>query len=844
MTLQTKLVVSTPGVPQLSRNAQAPAGPGVAPGIATPGARPVDPPEVLDQLKTEAKADALKIKQLLHSNLKDAAVWEIGKRTVEGRQAAWAIIAKWGARPREAGYQGRGGYMTPFDFFVAALQTQTFTVSEWGVDQWTNAFELICERLSDANVLLFKAWVQTQGKLFKDEKPRGMIHFDVGQVLVDAGEVYLELGGAFLTGGSSLVAKIVKWLAVDLPKLLKQAKSVIDFVEKIRDVKFDDVTKFLNPTGIGQLLGSALFGQAVALPTLGEAQDEKKDKEAGAPSEAGGLIALLRKVLTVVDVVKSSYRKVAEAVNAGLAKLDITKQGWFEAFSMVYAGIVHAVKTVTNPGAALGNASQTLRGIVGGFFETIKEKIAGIASGIKTGLDLAGRGKKLIAALADKAVEMVVNFLIKHNPSAVIKTALRVLETAADQPIVQLLRNKVPYGDEIFTKISESSVVRGLLSPLERPVAAVSEMTETAAGEATAVVTKVEQQALALVGDGATMVSELAGVPVPQGDASAQKAEASGAAARPTGAGKGASGFLGALKQVIHAGLLELGTLNLVRHGKQLGKAAVEKGTSAAKSLAARSIRPEAGFKAGREDHELSIEERRNDAVVLFATEETELEAKLASFDSAIAAMPGAGPQKRTAEADVGRLRASYREVKDSWAAARASIPDEPLGPGVAVRSKRDIAAVERNFARGKRRIVDELKRLMLLHAPAVGDFVLDLDTTGLSGQAKNAAGGALSLNYIAGRIQAVERATGWRPVSAGILRGGDESLINLGSKYGLMQYVRYHIHGPGLGQEHYPIPLAPTRANQFANSAVEGFMRERRDASAAVEFKVSYCNL
>jgi hypothetical protein len=312
-----------------------------------------------------------------------------------------------------------------------------------------------------------------------------MVHFDVGQVLVEAGEVYLELGGAFLTGGSSLVAKIVKWLAVDLPKLMNQAKSVIDFVEEIRDVKFDDVKKFLSPTGVGRLLGSALFGKAGALPTVGEAQDEKKEREAGAPSEAGGLVALLRKVLTVV--------KKATAGGCGGERwhLSASPSRMVRAFS--WSPIVHAVKTVNNPGAAVGKASETLRGMVGGFFQTIKEKIIEIAPGIKTGLDLAGRGKKLIANLADKAVEMVVSFLIKHNPSAAIKAALRVLETAADQPIVQLLRNKVPYGDEIFKKISESSIVRGLLSPLERPVAAVSEMTETAAGRRPAVVTKVEQ---------------------------------------------------------------------------------------------------------------------------------------------------------------------------------------------------------------------------------------------------------------------------------------------------------------------------------------------------------------
>jgi hypothetical protein len=162
--------------------------------------------------------------------------------------------------------------------------------------------------------------------------------------------------------------------------------------------------------------------------------------------------------------------------------------------------------------------------------------------------------------------------------------------------------------------------------------------------------------------------------------------------------------------------------------------------------------------------------------------------------------------------------------------------------PGVAVRSRGDIAGVERRIAREKRRIADELKRLLLLHGPTAGDFVLDVNTvSGVSAQARNAAGGALSLNYMVGRIKAVERATGWRPVYAAIDREGDEELITLGSAYGLRDYVRYHMHGPGLGQEHYPIPLAPTAANQFANNHVEGFMRTRRNAGAAVEFKVAY---
>src|SRR5262249_55597369 len=154
--------------------------------------------------------------------------------------------------------------------------------------------------------------------------------------------------------------------------------------------------------------------------------------------------------------------------NAVIKSLDITKREWFEPFSMAYAGVVNAVKALGNPGATLQQASQGLREIVSGFFQKLKEKIAEVASDVKGHLNLVGRGAKLIATIADQAVEMVVNFLIKHNPSALIKTAFRVIETAKGQPIVELLRKEVPYGDEIFKKISESSVVRRLLSPLEK----------------------------------------------------------------------------------------------------------------------------------------------------------------------------------------------------------------------------------------------------------------------------------------------------------------------------------------------------------------------------------------
>jgi hypothetical protein len=133
-------------------------------------------------------------------------------------------------------------------------------------------------------------------------------------------------------------------------------------------------------------------------------------------------------------------------------------------------------------------------------------------------------------------------------------------------------------------------------------------------------------------------------------------------------------------------------------------------------------------------------------------------------------------------------------------------------------------------------------KASMVLGAgPAVGDLVVDLAKAGVSAIARNRAGGSLSLNYMVSRIRAIDRLLGWSRVGAAAGRGGDETLLHLGSKYGLKDYVRYHVHGPGLGREAYPIFLAPTRANQFVNNHVEGFMRRHRDAGAVVDFSVRY---
>ncbi|MET9000991.1 hypothetical protein [Amycolatopsis sp. NPDC004169] len=120
-------------------------------------------------------------------------------------------------------------------------------------------------------------------------------------------------------------------------------------------------------------------------------------------------------------------------------------------------------------------------------------------------------------------------------------------------------------------------------------------------------------------------------------------------------------------------------------------------------------------------------------------------------------------------------------------------------------------------------------------------DLLLNLAFLGLPAIARNRVQGMLVLSQMVSRIKTISRTLDWSRVAAALARGGDESLLHLGSKYGLTDYIRYHIHGPGLGREAYPIFLAPERANQFANNHIEGFMRREFKGGAEVEFSVAY---
>jgi len=120
-------------------------------------------------------------------------------------------------------------------------------------------------------------------------------------------------------------------------------------------------------------------------------------------------------------------------------------------------------------------------------------------------------------------------------------------------------------------------------------------------------------------------------------------------------------------------------------------------------------------------------------------------------------------------------------------------------------------------------------------------NFERNLAEAGVSKPARKALGrDTLSVDDLLARQSKGRTAvTAWTPVRSAVERGGDELRVTLGSEYGLVNYIRYHILAPGLGREGSPILLAPQWMNHGANR-IEGFMRAQRKAGFTVRYRVT----
>lgn len=417
--------------------------------------------------------------------------------------------------------------------------------------------------------------------------------------LLEGAQIAAEIAAAFATGGGSVLLQIANWLITTLPQLFRKITTVLGFVDTIRNLKLENVKQMLNPAGIGSFLVKGLFGELKGLP---EEEKGEKEKEPEGGREEKGIIKVFHILTGVFKILKGVFGKVAGAINKILPIINISIKPWFDPFSMIYAGAVKALEIVKNPGEALNEGVAKLKEAAGDFFKSIKTKLADIAGSIKQKVMLLGQPAQLLKLIVNKAVDMVLNFIITHPPSALIKAVFKVVEAASGKSIIELVRQHIPFADKLINKIAESDPVQGIVKPLEQPVKAVGGMIDQVTERAVGIVGESEQKVTGIFGNGAKLLMGLAGVTM-GGQGSGNKGESKK---------EGSGDFIGSIKGGIHTRLVSFGQKLL-----QMGKKLVMTGVDKVKGLIFGS---KLKFKLGSENHELWVEKRGSKKVVMMAS--------------------------------------------------------------------------------------------------------------------------------------------------------------------------------------------------------------------------------
>lgn len=441
---------------------------------------------------------------------------------------------------------------------------------------------------------------------------KGEFKIPFGKILEGA-QITAEIAAAFATGGGSILLQIGIWLGTTLPELFNKVTSVIGFVNDLKNAKLDDVKQFLSPAKMGDFMVKGLFGELNGLPQ-GEKEEKEKEEEPAGGKEGKGLAKVLYILSGLFKTLKGVYGKVAGGINKILPVINISVKPWFDPFSMIYAGAVKAMEVVKNPAEALNEGAEKVKEAIGGFFSSIKGKLGEVAQGIKEKVALIGQPAQLMKVLANKAVDMVLNFIITHPPSALIKAAFKAVEAAAGKSIVELVRQHIPFADKLINKIAESGPVQGILNPLQRPVKQVGSMIDEVSERAVGMVDESEQKAVGVFGSGAKLLKGLAG------GAGEKKAAGPGGGQKAEGGGD----FLGGIKSGIHTRLINLGA-KLLQKGKALVTGAVDK----VKGLV---LGPKVRFKIQGESHELWVEKQGSKTAVMMASKEEKIREKIKDF--------------------------------------------------------------------------------------------------------------------------------------------------------------------------------------------------------------------
>lgn len=445
----------------------------------------------------------------------------------------------------------------------------------------------------------------------------GEFKINFGKAL-EVAQIAAEVAAAFATGGGSVLVQIATWLTSTLPKLLRQANTVMTVVNTLRNFKVQNLKQFLNPAGLGGFLVKGLFGELKPLQT-GQGDDKDGGKAPKGGSQEKGLMKVLQLLQGVFEILQKTVGKVAGAINKALPVINISGKSWFNPFSMVYAGMVQGLEVLKNPTEALSEGAGKLKEAAGGLFKGIREKVTEAASGIKAKVQLLGKPAQLMSVLANKGVDMVLNFIITNPPSALIKAVFKGIEAVAGQSLVDLIRQHIPFADKLINKIAASSPVQGLLQPLQGPVDKVGGLIDEATEGATGLVDEAQSQTNQVFGNGTKLLANLSGITGGAGKDSPGK-NSSGKKEEPKASGKAGAAknettgdFLGTVKGGVHTRLLAFGK-KLLKSGVNLVVAGAGKLKNAITGLLV-------NFKIGKESHQLWVEKRGSRHVVMMASE-------------------------------------------------------------------------------------------------------------------------------------------------------------------------------------------------------------------------------
>ena len=437
----------------------------------------------------------------------------------------------------------------------------------------------------------------------------------VFSVLLEAAQIAAEIALAFATGGGSVLLQIIKWLATTLPQLLRKVGAVMGFVNTIRSIKFQDIKQFLGAAGIAGFLVKGLFGELRGLPAEPKGKEEKEPGSGGAER---GLMKVLHVLTGVFGVLKSVFDRIAGGLSRIVGIINISNKPWFAPFTAIYAGVVKAMELVPNPAEALNDGVDKLKEAAGEFFGSIKTKVKDIAGSIKEKVMLLGNPAQLMKLLANKAIDMVLNFIITNPPSALLKAVFKGIEAIAGKSLVELIRQYIPFADKLFDKIAASGPVQSIMKPLEGPVNSVGGMIEQVTDQATGVVDNAEQSAMSSMGNGSKLLSGFAGS---SGSQSGQAGTAGTAGdgkgqEKKGGQSQGGGDFLSLLKSGVHTRLMTFGLMNIRKLGAKVIAAGAAKVTGVIKKM----LTPKVKFKLGAEEHELWVEKGKNRNVVMMAS--------------------------------------------------------------------------------------------------------------------------------------------------------------------------------------------------------------------------------